>query len=418
MDVLNYKLNKERNLYFIKNKRLKSVIIWFMYYIPLDNNASKNAMLSRLILKGSEKYKTNREVSKYLYSNYGATMGVDINLKGEVYTIGFYVNFVNGNLNMIDKNLNNNMLNFLNEILFNPLLENGLFRQDYFEVEKQNIISSIESKINNKDAYAFDRCIELMCDEEPYGIDKLGKKEWVVNMENKDVVDRYYKIISKAPLNVYVMGNLDFEEIKNSIQSVFRFEEGEHINIENKKRIVKDVREHVEEMDINQGKLCLGFRSDIDLNHADFPSFVVMNKLFGGGPQSKLFMEIREKESLCYSIYSALEKHKSLLFVACGIDSDKRDLVKNSIINILNQIRDGRFTEDELKNAVTSSQHNLKTIKDSNYTLLSYIQGLNIYKCNYTLDDLIENLKFVKKEDVIRCSQRINLDTVYFLGRR
>lgn len=418
MNIKSYNLKKERRLHFIENKKMKTVIVWFIYHMPLDENASKNAMLARLLFRGSKGYPTTREIAKFLYSNYGATAGTDINLKGEVYTFGMYANYVSDKFKIVDSNLTLNILNFIKDVLYKPLLRAGKFKKDYFETEKKNLINMVESKINNKDAYAFDRCVEIMCKDEPYGIDKLGRLEWIESMKNEEIAERYYEIITKMPLNIYVMGNIDQEQVRQNIEKVFDLEDGESLDIKNATSSKKDPVEEIEKMDISQGKLCMGFRSGIDLNHGNFPAFVVMNKIFGGGPQSKLFMNVREKESLCYSIYSTIEKYKGLMFVYCGIDNDKREKTKDRILNIFEEIKKGNFSDSEIRDAITSSKHSLESIKDNNFMYISYLHGLNIYNANYDIDNLIENLDKVNKKDIIASCKDIQLDTIYFLGSR
>jgi predicted Zn-dependent peptidase len=418
MNIKSYNLKKQRTLHFIENKKMKTVIIWFVYHMPLDENASKNAMLARLLFRGSKGYPTTREIARFLYSNYGATAGTDINLKGEIYTFGMYTNYVSDKFKIVDSGLTRNILSFIKDVLYRPLIRGGKFKKDYFQIEKQNLISMIENKINNKDAYAFDRCVELMCKNEPYGIDKLGKLDWVKSMNNEEVSERYHEIINNMPLNIYVMGNIDQEQIRKDIEDVFELQDGEPIDVIKPIYNKKDVIENIEKMEISQGKLCMGFRTGIDLNHSYFPAYVVMNKLFGGGPQSKLFMNVREKESLCYSIYSTIEKYKGLMFVYCGIDNDKREMTKNRILNILDEIKSGNFSDSDIKDAITSSKHSLESIKDNNFMYISYLHGLNIYNANYDIDELIKSFDKVSKDDVIASCKNIEPDTIYFLGSR
>lgn len=418
MEIKKYDLSHNIEVFEIKNVKMKTIIVWFMYYMPLDKSASLNALISRLILKGSSKYRNTGEIARFLYENYGSEIGVDIGLKGEIYTFSMYTRFLNNKIIPIDKSLTSSVLGFFNDILFNSLIIDENFQDNYLELEKQNLINVIENRVNNKDTYALERCIEIMCKNEPYGIDRLGRKEWAENINSGEVVRRYNEITSSMPLKIYVMGNLEWCGALGYIESFFKLKGGREIEFINKSVEVNEVTYQTDEMDISQSRLCMGFRTGINLNSIEYPALIVLNNILGGTPQSKLFVEIREKESLCYSIYSLLEKYKGLMFVSCGIDYDKKDVVINRIKELIYKIKSGEFTDEEFYNALSAAKKDIQMVMDNTFNFLSYIQGLNIYKTDYSVIDLIMKLKDVTRNDVINCCKKIELDTIYLLGSR
>lgn len=418
MNVRAQRINEGKMLYYIENKNIKTVIVWVMFYMPHNERASLNALLPRVLARGSKSYKTTLEITKYLYKNYGAAFGFDIGLKGEVYTLGFYTNFVNEKLLPHNKNLFKDMVEFLGEIIYNPQIDGGGFSEEIVKIEKENLIGLIEGKINNKDAYSFDKCIELMCSDEPYGTDKLGRAEWAGNITRAELLERYYEIINNAPLNIYIMGDINFHDALGIVEKSFGGNRAKTFNISNRADGLEGIREFKETTDAEQSRLCLGFRTGSNLYDEDFPSLIVFNKMFGGGPQSKLFMEIREKEGLCYNIFSTIEKYKGLLFAACGIERGMEERARDEIINIFKDLQGGNFSEEELEMHIHSCIKDYEDIKDDNYAYISFLQGLNIYNCSYDLEDLIIRLKQVDKEGVIKCSRRIKLDTIYLLEGR
>lgn len=417
MDIVKKQLEKNKEIYYLKEKTMKSIIVWFMFYMPLDKFASENALISKILLRGCKSYITNSSIAKFLNEKYGATLGTDINLKGEVYTLGIYTNYINPNISYIKGYTSKDILTFLNEFIYNPLEENGAFSEEYFNLEKQNILNSLERKINNKEAYAFDKTIEIMCKDEAYSIDKLGKVKWIENLDNKDCYERYKKIIKESPLKIYVMGNLDENEFTGIIKDTFKFSGSKNINIRLENKEIKNVKEVNEVSDTNQGKLCIGFRTSINLLSKEFAALSVFNRLFGGGPESKLFLNLREKENICYTVYSTIEKHKGMIFVLCGIDPKNKSLAKNKILDTLEDIKSGGFTNEDLIISKTATKHSLKTVKDNKYTFISYIQGLSIYNAPYTLEELIESIELLNKDDIIEVAKTIKLDTIYFLGK-
>ncbi|MEF9933737.1 MAG: pitrilysin family protein [Clostridium sp.] len=417
MNCYSEELSKGKNIYFLENKSMKSIIIWFMYYMPLDKNASKNALVSSILLRGCEKYKTSREISRFLNSNYGSIVGSDINLKGEIYTVSLHLNYINPSLECVDGNYEDEILEFLHSIINNPLRGENGFNDTYFEEEKRNLLSAFKGKINDKESYAFDRAIQVMCSNEAYSIDKLGDEESIESLTNEGCYKRYKEIINNMPLNIYVMGNVNREEFLPKLKSRFDFNDVQKISISIDKKIIDEEKEFVENIDTNQGKLVIGFRTDIDINSLEFPALSVVNRLFGGGPEAKLFTALRERESLCYTIYSTVEKHKGMMFVACGIDPSSKDIAVSRIKEILSSIKNGEFTDEELETAKSATKHSLKGIKDNKYTYIGYIQGLNIYSSDYTLDDLCERITTVTRDQVIKAANTLSEDTIYFLGR-
>ncbi|MEF9951814.1 MAG: pitrilysin family protein [Clostridium sp.] len=417
MNCFTEKLSDNKNIYFLENKSMKSIIIWFMYYMPLDSLASENALVSSVLLRGCSKYPTSKEISRFLNSNYGSIVGSDINLKGEIYTLSIHLNYINPGLECVENDYEDEMLDFLHNIIYSPKTSKGGFDNDYFESEKRNLLSAFKGKINDKESYAFDRAIQCMCKEEAYSIDRLGTLESIENLTNTKCYQRYKEIINNMPLNVYVMGNVDSNEFLSKLKTKFNFTPSKSIVPKIIKKIPGELNVVNENIDTNQGKLVIGYRTDIDINSADFPALSVVNRLFGGGPEARLFTNLRERESLCYTIYSTVEKHKGMLFVACGIDPSSRDLAITKIEETLLSIKNGDFTEIEIETAKAATKHSLKGIKDNKYTYIGYMQGLNIYSSNYTLDELCERISAVTKDDVIKAANSVMIDTIYFLGR-
>lgn len=410
-------LAENKEIYFVNNKSMKSVIVWFMFYMPLNEFASENALVSSILLRGCEKYPTSREISRFLNASYGSIVGTDINLKGEVYTLGIHLNFINSNLDFVEEDITESMLVFLNDLIYDPLKEGNGFKEEYFNGEKRNLLNQFEARLNDKDSYAFDKTVETMCKGEAYAIDKLGDENSIKNLSNNRCFERYESIVNECPLKIYVMGDINEDIFLEKINKIFKFKNANKLEVNINHKKVEKFQSVNEDIDTNQGKLCFGFRTEIDLNSKDFPALVVFNRLFGGGPEAKLFTTLREKESLCYTIYSTVEKHKGLLFVACGINPSDKEKAVNGVLNIFESIKNGNFTNEELLTCIAAAKHSLKSVKDNKYTYIGYLQGLNIYNADYSLDDLCNSLDSITKDDVVKAAKTLKLDTIYFLGR-
>lgn len=418
MNIKTKSLGDGKNLYFIENKNMKTIIVWIMFYMPHDNKASLNSLLPRVLLSGSNSFKDSKDITRFLYKNYGASFGYDINLKGGVYTLGFYGSFINHRLTGKGEEIFKNMMGFIEDILYNPSIHEGRFDEDIFEIEKENLIAQIKGKADNKDSYAFDRCVEITCKGEEYEADKLGKLDWAMKITNEQLKRRYDEIINSMPFNIYVMGDMDFNESISKVQGLIRKSHTSKLALYNEGYPYENVNRVIEKMDIYQDKVCISFRTEIDLKHENFLSLIVFNKMFGGGPESRLFKNIREEKGLCYNIFSTLEKYKGIIFAACGTEAGKGQEVSEYIIDIFNDLKSGKFGIDELKAAISMCVKDYEDIKDDNYAYISFMQGLNIYETDYDLDELIERLGSVNKEDILRCMEAIKLNTVYILQGR
>ena len=394
-------MGRGRKLCFIENKSMNSVLLCQMYYMPLDKEVSKNTLISKLLMRGTDVHKTSRDIAGFLYDAYGAGAGMDVSLKGEVYTLGLYCSYINPYRYLKDTGLNTLMAGFLREVFYKPLLIDGLFKEDYFNTEKTNLINEIESKINNKEQYAFLRCCQEMCKGEPYSIDRLGEKSWAESIMPQETVERFLSIRDGCPSVLYVMGDIDQKEMEGLLEGSFMPSLTENVKISPPSTVSGKVKEVKEYMDINQGKLIMGFRTEIDIKDTMYPALAVANSLFGGGGHSMLFKELRERNSLCYTVYSTIEKYKGMLFVVAGIDSKDMEKTKEGILKELDKLCRGEFTDDDFNSSVISTRHNLANISDDKNLFLSYVQGLDVYDCSYTLDDLINSIEGVKKEEVV-----------------
>jgi predicted Zn-dependent peptidase len=170
-------------------------------------------------------------------------------------------------------------------------------------------------------------------------------------------------------------------------------------------------------MDVNQAKLCLGCRTDITIFNGDYFGLSVMNSILGGGTHSKLFNEVREKNSLAYYSYSYIEKFKGLLIIACGIDAANYEMAKNICIQQLEAIKKGHISSEELYSAKKKLTSDLRTITDSQYSMMDYLSALRAYGISYTIEEVVKELESVNIDRVVQCAKSIELNAVYLLTK-
>ncbi len=405
------------NLTLIHANKFKTNLVSVYIQRVLDKKeATKNALIPTIITNGSEKYPALRDISGKLDDLYGASILADITKRGERQVLTFKL--VTTNEQYLDEPIFTDSIEFLNEIINHPLIENGGFSESYLKLEKQNLKERIEAKINDKGRLALERCFEEMCKDEKFSISEYGYIDDLDNINSKELYEHYKSILKTSPIDIVVEGEFNEEQVIKTIKEKFIFERGNVLNIsrEEYKKEVDSVKNIVDKMDVTQGKLVMGYRANIDFADVNkYYALVVGCNILGGGPHSKMFINIREKESLCYYIYSSIEKYKSILFVSSGIEVqnyDKTvDLVRKQIESIIN----GDITDDEITNSKTAMISSMKSLTDSIGGLSDFQFAQDISKTNLEIDEIIKYIDKVTKDEIVSAIKEIQLDTIYFL---
>lgn len=405
------------NLTLIPVKKFKSNLVSIYIQRLLDRDeVTKNALLPSIITSGCEKYPSAREMSNELDELYGSSMFSDAGKRGERQVISFKI--INTNEKYLDENIFKDVIEFFNEVINKPLVVDGGFDEKYVNIEKENLRTAIQAKINDKGRYALERTFEEMCSDERYSISEYGYEEDLETITPKKLYEHYKEIIRTSPIDIVVEGDFEEEEVVEIIKRNFTFERGNIIDIPRAQYIkeVKDVKVIEEKMDITQGKLVMGYRTNIDYNDiSKYYPLVVASNVLGGGPHSKLFVNVREKESLCYYIYSSVEKYKGILFISSGIETQNYEKTLELIKEQLEKIKAGDILEDEIENSKIGLINSMQSIGDSIGGMSDFYFSQSISNTNQTVEEIIENVAKVTIEDIVNIAGNITLDTVYFL---
>ena len=265
-------------------------------------------------------------------------------------------------------------------------------------------------------SYAGERCFEEMCKDEDFGVHELGSIDDLDSVNEKNLYDCYKDFISNSPIDIFIVGDMEEEQI-NSIKSLFDDIEPRDVAYP-KTQIIKDVKEPKtieQEFDVTQGKITLGFRTGVEPTDKKYISLMVYNGILGGGPHSKLFNNVREKQSLAYYVFSRLEKNKGLMIVSSGIEFRNYQKTYDEIIKQHNEIKEGNITDYEFNSTISSLINRLKSIEDSAFGLIDYYLGQLVSGTDHSLEETMKNIQSVNMEDVVNVAQDIKLDTIYFL---
>jgi len=423
MILVEYKqteIKKGIKLHTIKTEKFKTNLIAIMLTTKLNReNVTKNALVPAVLRRGTKNLTTQEEINKKLEEMYGASLDCGLDKTGDNQVLKFYIETVNDEfLPQEAENMLKISLEKIFEFVFNPYLENGCFKKEYVEQEKENIKQIIDGKIDNKARYSLDRCIEEMYKDQPYGLYKYGYVEDMKDINEKNLYEYYQQLINECKIDIFVSGIID-EETENIIknnENIIKLKDREPQYNEPEiiaKRTEKE-NDVQESMDVTQGKLIIGMDLDIDNDNSRF-DVMIYNSIFGGSANSKLFQNVREKASLAYTASSSYYRFKNNIFINCGIEIKNYEKALEIIKQQIEDMKKGDFSDEEVENAKKGIIASIKTIDDEQDTEITYFfsQELSKTKCN--IEQYMDRISEVTKDKVVDVANKVSINTVYFL---
>lgn len=405
----------------LPQEKFKTNFFQVAFVLNLEReNTTPLSLLSGLLFRASEKYPDIAAINNRLDYLYDTSACVHIYKKGERLIFCYESEFLKDEyVPKGSENLLIEAVDMFRQLVFKPRIIDGGFDGELLKLEKIQLEKDIKSIINNKNAYAKKKCTELMCEGEKYSIDTEGETEDIPLVTEKGLYEFYLNMLKSAHIEVFFNGDGDAHAISEEFAKVFRLIENRKpvtlCNTLVKEKARDEVVESTEEMPVNQGKLVLGFRTGIEINHKLSAALTLLNEVFGGSPVSKLFMNVREKMSLCYYCRSVPDSYKGVMFVMSGIESENRDKSLKAILHELDEIKAGNISEDELSAAKLSILNSYKAL-DDNPSLLSTWYLSRIICGNFEQPlEVAEKIKETTATDIVAAANKICLDTVYFL---
>ena len=382
--------------------------------------ASMNALLPNVLRRGTTRYPDMEQLSCRLDELYGAAIEPVVRRMGEIHCFGFFASFPEPAFLPGGEALLEEMSRLLAELLLSPNTRGGLLLPAYVDSEKEKLLDLIRSRVNDKRSYAVQRCLEEMCCYEDFAVSRFGDEEGVEAIHYKKLSKYYRALIRTAPVELFYCGKASLAEVaaalRDALAGMPRGEINYDVGTELRMNALEAEPRYFEErMDVTQGKLVLGFRLGECMEDPDRAAIHVFNALYGSGATSKLFMNVREKLSLCYYASSAIVLRKGLMLVSSGISFDKFDAAKAEILAQLEAVRNGDFTDEELHWARRAVASDLRAALDSPGELEGYWLSQALDGLDYGPTELAELVGEVGREDVIAVAKSIELDLVYFL---
>lgn len=420
MNYVKQEIKKGINFHKINTNRFKTNLFAIFLTTPLKRETvTENALLPLVLKRGSAIMQTQELICKKLEEMYGASFDCGIDKSGNNHVIKFYLETLNNNMIPTNENIVEEAFKLLFDIIFNPLIINEGFKEQYIDGEKNKLKQIINSKIDNKAKYAMDRCIEEMYKGKPYELYKYGYIEDLNKINGNSLYEYYKKLINDCKIDIFISGDAedniieiikDSEQIKNLNERDAKYT----INGDNEEKNEVEVKLVEEAMDVMQGKLVLGL-DVVDVKENEKYAVSVYNIILGGSANSKLFQNVREKASLAYTAGSSYLRQKNNIIIKCGIEIENYEKATEIIKEQLKEMEDGKFTDADIENAKNIIISTVDGIPDSQDSEISYYLGQELAQEFVSLQEYIEKIKNVKKQDVEFISKKIKINTIYFL---
>jgi len=413
-------LNQGIRLHIRTTDQFKTINFAFKFKHELTNqSASERAVLSNVLLHSNELFPSNPAFRSHLDELYGTIMYLDSSKKGSDHFITLLAESVNEQY-LSTGGVLDQVMDLLQTVLFRPNVENDAFKDSIVKREKDSVIQRIESLYDDKTRYAQQRLVELMRPNHPASIGANGTKNDVSAITTESLFAAYKSMMEEDELDIYVVGDIDVEEMTSRIKNAFQFkarsnakQKNQHQNVEHLSVEKNEVNEY---QDMKQGKLHIGYVTPVTFTHPDFPKMQITNGIFGGYPHSKLFLNVREKESMAYYVSSSFSSSYGLLFVLSGIDAGKQEKAVRLIDEQLATMQKGDISKNEIEQTVAMLKNQLKEALDSARGQIEIYDQYKDLDEAFSVEAWFKKWEVVTKEDIQETAQSIEKQLVYFLS--
>ena len=402
-----------------KTEQFKTSVVSFNIATDLGENAGKKALLLNLLARTTKNYPTVTQMNRRLAGLYGAVISPVVRKIGEAQVLSLVLVCLDDRFALQGERVLSEAVRLLSACLFMPDITPEGFKEENLKREKRLLIEQIESERDDKRIYALNTMLGEMCRDESYGVHRFGTKEEIESVTGKELLALWKDILFNAPVQINVTGNFDEDETEKILTGLFA-------PLERKKENIREVhtefiteaydsRLFTEKQAVKQGKLVIGMRAGMTYDFDNFPAIKLMNAIFGSGTFSKLFMNVREKMSLCYYCAARLDAGKGIITVESGVETENAQKALDAIRNELDEVRRGNFTDETIENAKKSLCDLYNSVYDS-------VMGINDWMTNYTVKNEItepseigEMIKNVCREEIIIAASMVTEDTVFIL---
>ncbi|MDA2339232.1 pitrilysin family protein [Bacillus cereus] len=403
-------------VHIIPTDKYKTNTFVFRFKAPLnEETVTERALLPYVLQSATEKLPSVIRLRQYLEELYGSSLAVDVSKKGEDHIISIYVDIANEVYLHDAPPLFEKVLSMLSDIVLHPATEGNGFLSSIVESEKRALLQRIEATYDDKMRYANERLIEEMCKVEPYRLSANGKKESVMSITNESLYQYYQKVLAEDEMDLYIIGDIS----ENAVDLVSKYFSISTRPVRERNVLLhrrnNEEKEVVEKQELKQSKLHIGYRTFVTYKDEDYFALQLFNGLFGGFSHSKLFVNVREKNSLAYYAASRFESHKGLLFVMSGIEAKNYEKAVEIIKEQMLAMQNGEFSEEEIHQTKSVIQNQILEAIDTPRGFVEMLYHGIISDRTRPVEEWLTGIESVTKEEIVKVAKNIELDTIYFL---
>lgn len=405
-------------IHVLPTNRFKTFAISLYAGSPLAEETVTSTALTPFVLRrGTVSYPETRAFREQLEQLYGAGFGFDVYKRGDYQIVHFRMDTINDSFVKSPESLLRSSFAFLGEAFTQPVLENGAFRKSYVQTERDTVRKKLESIVNDKIRYAAERCIEVMCKNEPYRLHPLGERKDLDGITPEGLYESYQNWLNESVLDLYVVGDTSLDEVKKLVEEHFKLNRKASKDYvpSSTRTAASGTQTVVEKLDINQGKLNMGLRSTITYGDDEYAAALLYNGILGGYPHSKLFVNVREKESLAYYASSRYDGHKGIATIQSGIEVQNFEKAVQIIQQQLDDMAKGAITDIEMTQTKAMIRNVIKEMQDSAFEMIAYDFNRTLSGRERTPDELLQQVEGITVDDVKQAASAFSLDTIYFL---
>jgi len=406
------------NVHILPTAKFKTTTIVTMIEQALsEEHVTKTALLAMVMKRATARFPETKRLRAHLDFLYGAIFDVDVMKKGERQVLQIYMEVPNEKYLSKDATLLEAAIQFVGDMLTRPLVENGAFLEKYMTQEKETLRKRMESLIDDKMKYANQRVTEEMCKGEPFSLLVQGRVEDLPNITCEELYTYFQELTATNPINMFVVGDVEPQNVSEIIRAQVPLERTnvKALQLTNTPKQVSAEREVIDRLDVNQAKLNIGCRTQITYKDDDYPALLMYNGVLGGFPHSKLFVNVREKESLAYYAVSRLESHKGILMMMSGIDVNKYQRAVEIIKEQLDLMGKGSISEEELGLTRATLSNQFRELTDSARGMIDFTYNGVISGRKRQLTELLQAINDVTIDEIKQVADKVNIDTIYLL---
>lgn len=404
----------------VKDSRFKTMKITANLIVPLSaETASANALLCGVLSRSCKAYPDFTKLSKKLSSLYGADLNVSVRKTGDRQVLSLSASGLDDRYALLGESIARELSLLLCSVIFEPNLENNSFVESEVEQERRQLLDLIDSEFNDKRIYANSQLVKNMCANEVFGIKRYGTAEKIKEVTPSSLYDTWQNLLRTAIFEIMYIGDSPSEKAEEVFSNAFA--EINRTPAEVTTEIVRSVdkiKRVSEEMDLSQSKLVIGFRTACAVPDKEVNATRLMCAILGGTASSKLFCNVREKQSLCYYCASRYNRHKGILTVDSGVEGENIEKAEQGILKEIADMKKGEITDFEIEATKMAVINSFYSSNDTVSGIESWYSSQLFDDSFKSIEELSEEINSVTKEEIVKAAQKLTLDTVYVLKNK